>query len=488
VCPITSHIGTTINYSQPIGVDNNYRGINGFGYFIQDDARTLDLSGEWFLNKTTKVLSMYFGSTQSGTVKYSTVDTVINLGAFNNIVVDGLSIEGSNAFGIYSMNGSNITVKNCTLNNNGGVGIHIWNIPTTVLSGNVIANTFGNAIFCNNTIASPTTISGNTIDKAGYMVGMGGSGDNKNNGIFQNGNTTIIELNTVSNTGYNGIQYQGNNVTVNKNIVNNYCSLADDGGGIYTWSQNGQTTYSNRVVSNNIVLNGIGAGAGTNKPNDNDARGLYADGGANNILFNNNTVIDSDAGIFMNNTVNVDVRNNTFYNVRNAISIQRFNFTQLVRTTNLKNNICHANNSNIFYWNARLDSPSLTIQNDIRAWGLVDSNSYRLNIQDEFDWYYHLNDAANPDGFTDPPSLNFAAWKFYSNYDASSIGFSDTFTPFYNATNSSVTTTLSGTWQDVVGNNYTSYTLQPFSSILLKQISLPIIEDNLLILKGVKFY
>jgi hypothetical protein len=486
VCPITSHTGTTINYSQPSGVDNNYRGINGFGYFIQDDSRTLDLTGEWFLNKNTKVLSMYFGATQSGTVKYSTVDTTINLGAFNNIVVDGIAVEGSNAFGIYSMNGSNVTVNNCTINNSGSTAIHIWNIPNAVITNNIITNSLGNAIFCNNTIASPTTISGNTITNAGYIVGMGGSGDNKNNGIFENGNNATIELNNISNTGYNAIQYQGNNILINKNIIDGYCTLADDGGGIYSWAQNGTVTYSNRVVSNNIILNGLGAGLGTNQPTSNDARGLYADGGTNNVYYFNNTVINSDAGAFLNNTVNVTVRNNTFFNVEEAISIQRFNYTQLVRTTDLKGNICHANTSNIFYWNARLDSPSLTIQNDIRAWGNVDSNSYRLNIQDEFDWYFHLNDAASPDGFNDPPSLNFAAWKFYSNYDANSTGFTDTYTPFYNATNAAVTTPLSGTWQDVKGQSYTSYTLQPFSSILLRQTALPS-NDNLLILRGVKF-
>lgn len=488
VCPITSHTGTTINYSQPIGVDNNYRGIAGFGYFIQDDARTLDVANEWFLNKSTKVLSMYFGGTQTGVVKYSAVDTTVNIGAFNNITLDGLAIEGSNVFSVYAMNGSNVTVTNCTINNSGSTGIHIWNIPNTVITNNTITNSLGNAIFCNNTIATPTNITGNTIDKAGYMVGMGGSGDNKNNGIFQNGSSTKIELNSISNTGYNAIQYQGNNILINKNFIDGYCSLADDGGGIYSWAQNGTVTYNNRTVSNNIVLNGVGAGPGTDKPTSNDARGLYADGGTNNVTYFNNTIINADAGAFLNNTVNVTVRNNTFYNVEEAISIQRFNYTQLVRTTNLKANICHANTSNIFYWNARLDSPSLTIQNDIRAWGQVDSNRYRAGISKEFDWYYHLNDAAVPDGFTDPPSINFAAWKPYSNYDANSTTFTGTFTPFYNATNAVVVTTLAGVWVDVNGTTYTNYTLQPFSSILLRQISLPIVEDNLLILRGVKFY
>jgi parallel beta-helix repeat protein len=488
VCTITSHSGSTLNYTNPTDIDNVYPGIANFGYFIQDDARTLDVSGEWFLNKTTKVLSMYFGSTQNGVVKYSTVDTVINCGAFANITINNIAVEGSNVYGIYAKNGNSVTVNNCTLNNNGGTGIYVWNIPNCNITNNTITNNLGNGIYCNNSIATPTLIQGNSINKAGYMYGMGGNGDNKNNGIWQNGNGANIELNTIQNTGYNGIQYQGNNVTVNKNFINTYCTLADDGGGIYSWARNGLDVYSNRAVTNNIVLNGIGAGLGTDKPTSNDARGLYCDGGTNNVYFYNNTIINADAGAYLNNTVNVMLRSNTFFNVPIGISMQRFNNTQQLRTTDIKANIFYPTTSNLFYWNARLNNPPITIQNDLKQLGIIDSNTYIAGIVDEFDWYYHQNADSIPDGFTDPPSLNFAAWQFYTQHDAHSSTYTGTFLPFYNNTNATVVTALSGTWQDVYGTNYTSYTLQPFSSILLRQISAPIVEDNLLILRGVKFY
>jgi len=62
-CIVTAISGGTITYTNPTGVINSpYPGKNNYGYFFQDDIRTLDQFGEWFLNKSTKDLSVYFGA------------------------------------------------------------------------------------------------------------------------------------------------------------------------------------------------------------------------------------------------------------------------------------------------------------------------------------------------------------------------------------------------------------------------------------------
>ena len=50
VCPITSQSGGTLTYTMPNNQFNqatNLFGTNGYGYFIQNDIRTLDQFGEW---------------------------------------------------------------------------------------------------------------------------------------------------------------------------------------------------------------------------------------------------------------------------------------------------------------------------------------------------------------------------------------------------------------------------------------------------------
>ena len=51
---ITDHTGTTITYAG----GNNGDMKNGYGYFIQNDVRTLDADKEWFYNLITIKISM----------------------------------------------------------------------------------------------------------------------------------------------------------------------------------------------------------------------------------------------------------------------------------------------------------------------------------------------------------------------------------------------------------------------------------------------
>ncbi len=55
-------------------------------------------------------------------------------------------------------------------------------------------------------------------------------------GITAKGSGSIIEYNTIDNTGYRGIEFLGNNVTVQYNYIKNFCQINHDGGGIYTYN------------------------------------------------------------------------------------------------------------------------------------------------------------------------------------------------------------------------------------------------------------
>ena len=52
---ITSASGSTINYT----TGSNNAAIDGFGFFIQNDARTLDRQNEWYYNPSTKKIRIY---------------------------------------------------------------------------------------------------------------------------------------------------------------------------------------------------------------------------------------------------------------------------------------------------------------------------------------------------------------------------------------------------------------------------------------------
>ena len=55
-----------------------YDGTNNYGFFIQNDSRTLDTAGEWYYNLSTKKIRIY-SSISPTNVQVSTEEAVIPL-------------------------------------------------------------------------------------------------------------------------------------------------------------------------------------------------------------------------------------------------------------------------------------------------------------------------------------------------------------------------------------------------------------------------
>jgi parallel beta-helix repeat protein len=423
-CMVTAHSGGTISYTNPVTV-NTYFGKVGYGYFFQDDIRTLDQQGEWFLNKSTKDLSVYFGANipSSYTIKASVIDTLFNCGGFNgrttrsNISIENIAFEGANETAVIFGNGANISVKNCSFNNCNNA-IFLYNVSGTVINNNSLTNTLNNAINITSSTSSNSSIASNTIKNSGMFAGMGNSGDGMYCGIQQAGNIAAIEYNKIDSTGYNALVFQNSTISVRYNYVTNFCMVKDDGGGIYTWSGNG--TYTGRLVQNNIVINAQGAAAGTEGTAS--AHCIYLDGHAMNVDVLNNTVSQASAsGIFLNSGNAVRVTGNTIYNVPIAYNLTRMNNVEpLLRTNIFTSNICYPSTNNYFYWNAALNSPATTdIQSDMRAmFTTIDSNYYRNDIAAPFYWFYHLTQGGT---FVNGTPVNLAAWKTTIASEANSV-------------------------------------------------------------------
>ncbi|MDN3657626.1 right-handed parallel beta-helix repeat-containing protein [Ferruginibacter paludis] len=422
ICKITSHSGTTLNYTNP-PTPNTYPGLANFGYFIQNDPRTLDKLGEWYFNKSNKTLQMYFGSNSPSNyaINVSTIDNVLNLGGNSYLTVDNISVEGGNTAGISATNSGSVTIQYCDVNNSGTYGIWIQNIPNISLEGNLVKNALSTGISVNNTFVSPTSVRNNTVTNTALLAGMGMSGDNTYIGISLNGSNTLAEYNTVDGVGFNGIQFGGASVNIKNNFVTNFCQVKDDGGGIYNWESS--TTLTNRSVTGNIVTNAIGASLGTNNPTLKDGgRGIYLDVASDNLIIADNSVANCvGGGLFYDNISNVTTTGNTIYNTQNALDLQRFYGGPLLRNNTFKNNIffpLYSNQSSFFYWNGELFVPNVTdIQTDMRAIGTFDNNYYRNDVTSPFFFFYHEYQNGT---FVQPPILNLDQWKPYINQDYNS--------------------------------------------------------------------
>ena len=468
---ITSQSGGTIQYNYT----NGYAGLPGFGYFIQNDPRTLDQFGEWYLNTSTKNLQMHFGGNQpsSYSVKVSTIDVLLNLGTNNFITVNNLAFEGGNVAGILGQWGNDITIQQCDLSQMGKDGILLQGSANTLIENTNLNYILNNGIFLDNSNVSNAVVRNCTIRNCAMIPGMGANGDGSYTGLSVYVNSTAtVEYNTIENVGYNGIEFQGSNVTIRNNFINNVCNLKDDGGGIYTCGNT--NTYSNRQIYNNIVINANGAPFGTSGKTP-EAEGIYLDQGSSNIdIHDNSTAYMGRDGLMFNNIQNVNVYNNTVFDARWGVEFVRFASGKQVRNNQFTGNIIYpktADQSTVYYKNWALNSPSsISIQQDLQSISTFDNNIYGAANPTGFGYFYSLSDG----GAVQWAPFSLDAWKSSINKDNNSH--TPSVTPSsvndlrfeYNATTSTKTVSLDANYVGVDNTSYNgSITLQPYTSKIL---------------------
>ncbi|MGH2563259.1 MAG: hypothetical protein ACRDE5_02020, partial [Ginsengibacter sp.] len=164
---------------------------------------------------------------------------------------------------------------------------------------------------CSNTI-----IRGNMIKRCGIIDGTGPSGNSKTEGLALGGNNNIIEYNVIDSIGYIGLYFSGDDVLVKNNVISNFTMSKDDGGGIYVISgKKPRKPFKNRKIIGNIVMNGIGNGAGTSRSKFRSAIGIYMDDGTNHVDILDNIVGNcAEIGIFLHDASFINVQNNLSYN------------------------------------------------------------------------------------------------------------------------------------------------------------------------------
>jgi len=383
---ITNHSGNTITYNS----GSVYPGIDGYGYFIQNDPKTLDQVGEWYLNNTSKNLQMYFGSINPSTcsVKASIIDTLVKIDGYNNISFYNLSFEGANVAAFLLNTADQIRIQKCVINSSGFDAIRICGGSDNSLIDNCIINNTNNTAIYVGVWAGATstcTITNNKISKTGIVPGMGGNGDDATVGISVDCENSLIQYNEVDTSGYHGIAFDENNTKVKHNLVNHFCSVKDDGAGIYTWKGSYVTQSGNEVI-NNIVINGVGAAGGTNSTINKSAMGIYMDDYSQNVSITDNTVSNcSGGGLFMGwYAKNITLSNNTSYN--NKYQFWSLRNTTVLPNFSIQNNIFFARKTDQFVVLIENSSPLEigTMDYNFQCRPINDDNSFYVSALPEY--------------------------------------------------------------------------------------------------------
>jgi parallel beta-helix repeat protein len=379
---ITLHSGTSIQYVSASG----YTPLDNFGYFIQNHIGTLDQLGEWFYNKGAKKVDVFFGTVNPGlsTVQVSTSDNLISLSNQNYIVFAGLAFTGSNKDAIAINNAVNVSFIHCSITSSGANAISGTNTKGLRVEFDSIISTNNTALALGTNCRS-SSIQNNFIKKTGSRPGMGQSGNNTYEGILISGNNNTIANNSIDSTGYIGIDFYGDSVLIKNNFVNHFTQTKDDGGGIYTWTGASNLTASlNRKVIGNIVLNGTGAGEGTDSPTYLPSEGIYMDDNTGNVDIIGNTVANcGNNGLYIHNAHSLNIRQNTLYNNFMQMELGHDGICPncLIQNNTISSNIVVSKtiNQNAFGFES--------IGNDIAGFAAFDSNYYCRPYDDNFAMY-----------------------------------------------------------------------------------------------------
>jgi hypothetical protein len=367
---------------------------------------------------------MYFGSASpsSYTIKASALATLFTISSKSYVTVNNLVFEGANATALNATSGSYISINACDFINAGEGAMNMQSESNLLIENCTTNNILSNAIIVKNGSSSNVTIRGCSIKNTGKLPGMGQSNGGTYKGIVATVySNLIIEYNRVDTTGYVGIEFQGNNVNIRYNVVNYFDCVKDDAGGIYTYASgtdaNPGPSYSNRTISNNIVMNGISAPAGRFSSSL-FVSGIYLDGRTMNVNVLNNTVFNiGKNGIHCNNPNNVIVTGNTSFNNLNAVSVMRWGWGSIKNLT-IKRNIFYTKlntQRSLYYTNAALNYPTTTsLKTALTNMGNIDSNTYSMINPTGFNFEIYST-AGGP--LIPTSNLSLEGWRPNSTHD-----------------------------------------------------------------------
>ena len=443
-CLITNHTGGTLTYTNS---GSSQEPENNRYYFIQNDLRTLDVTNEWFHNKSAGKLYIY-GNPSGKTIQAATLDHLIINDGYDFITIDGLEFSGSISHALnFTGNLNNCTIQNCKINNAGLNGIYFATGSEIRINNNEITRCNQAGIFCFD--VTSVTIINNHIHHIALIPGQDYRGTYCDGIYFGYGSKTdmFIQYNNISYTGYNGIHAGGGTpFEIRNNYIGYSCQVINDGGGIY-YPGGGNIK---RLIDHNIVLN-----SGQGAPDYvTIARGIYADASASGSTITNNTVAGcKEAGIHIHSGSFNTITGNTCFNNGRGIIFQKISSPST--NTTFKNNKIIASGTQyaLLQWGYSKE--------EMQNWGTFDNNFYARPSGDDYLFYYLSG------------RHTLAEWKTLIKQEKQSQGApraaDDKDIHFiYNANNDTRSYVLSATMTDITGAGYSGVIeLKPWKSLVL---------------------
>ncbi|MFM2360721.1 MAG: hypothetical protein RLY16_2714, partial [Bacteroidota bacterium] len=234
---------------QPPKTENYYAGKDGFGLFVQNHLATLNLKDEWKYDFSSKqFIIKTLGASPKKQLRIGVLDYLLNIHQTQYLTIENLQFEGANGYGILLTESGHIQLRKCSFKWLGLAAIQANHCNDLQIEGNQFEQLPNNGIKLECLSKANFVIKENQFQQIAMIAGLQASGDGNGKAIFVAGNHTLISKNNLDSLGYIGIEFQGNNVLIDQNVIQNFCMVKDDGGAIYTWLHWGHQQFKNRTI------------------------------------------------------------------------------------------------------------------------------------------------------------------------------------------------------------------------------------------------
>lgn len=320
--PLIWHLEDTYTFTDS---QSSYLPIEGFGFFIQNHIETLDREGEWYYDKREKQLYLY-SEKPLDAISVVSEKNLLSINNCQNLKFSDIHFKGSNEALASIENSKNITLQNCIFSESGIYGVYAFSTDSLKIDNSEFTNHLNGGVFLRWNDKN-TSITNCSFFNTFPYAGMGQNGDMQGQAIYmsEHSEAGFIDSNNFKNSGYIAINFNGSNTSVTNNIIDTFCYVKDDGAAIYTVAGKKTPVYTNRIVANNKIYNGIGARDGTMPFSKDDfpyVEGIYIDDNSRNVEVKNNTLSRiKGSGIFIHNAQKIVIQGNSIYKTSYGIKM-----------------------------------------------------------------------------------------------------------------------------------------------------------------------
>jgi parallel beta-helix repeat protein len=400
-----------------------------WGFYLQNKLWMLDSAKEWYYNSSTGKIYLWTpngDNPSSHTVEIAKRQYGLNISNNNHVTIQDLSFQRAMNDNVHVDSVNNVILKSVDVD--GGLnGIHFSNSSNCSLNNNFVQNALDIGISVETNVSN-INILNNYVNNSGN-VGMPrtsiasvyiGEGQNIN-----------MKDNLVTNSGYDGILFSGDQIVLENNRIDKSCSVLTDCGGIYTGDSLCQPDLdpnhpSNNTITGNIVTNSIANTAGSGYSNG-ISHGIYLDSCTISTTVTNNIVDNVDYGMIIGDGHDNIVTGNKVYRARGyAFHISSAGLPStyaiggIARRNTVQNNVFDNSLATTAWSNSLLISRASP---EAISLGDFDNNKYCSSKDYVFDTQTK-GEPGDP-GYYAPIGLNgllytLSEWQDFSGHDANS--------------------------------------------------------------------